>query len=350
MKEVDNINAFTKETEETYEGEHEINVSDVEKYLGQIISSDSTNTKNIDQMYNRGIGIKNKILTILNTFTAGKYHFEVAIILRNAYLISSILYGSEVWYGITEAEILKLEKVDNLLLRQLFECSSNVPTELLFLELGILRLRDIVTMRRVMYLHHILKQPSNSLIFRFFISQLKNPKKGDWVSQVLSDMVIINLNMEIEDVAKMSKNAFKTLLKQKVNMYAFNQLIEIKNERKSVNAKGKMINYDSFKMQNYLLPSDRISILEQKWVFKCRTDDIDIKGNNRWKYEDISCVSCQLHPETQKHLIECHTLLGKNEKMTYIPTYADIFKNDVNEQSYIARIMKENFHIREKYL
>ena len=124
----------------------------------------------------------------------------------------------------------------------------------------------------------------------------------------------------------------------------------MKNERQSVNAKGKMICYDSFKMQNYLLPSDRISILEQKWIFKCRTNDINIKGNNRWKYQDISCVSCGLQPETQKHLIECVILLGKNEKVTYIPKYEDIFTEDADEQSYIARIIKENFHIRERYL
>ena len=50
-----------------------------------------TNTKNIHRMYKKGIGIKKKILTILNNFTAGKYNFEIAVILRNAYFISSIL-------------------------------------------------------------------------------------------------------------------------------------------------------------------------------------------------------------------------------------------------------------------
>ena len=117
-------------------------------------------------MYNKGVGIKKKILTILNILNGGKYYFEVAMILRNAYLISSILSGSEVWYGLTLAEIDKLEKIDEMLLRQIFECSSCVPKELLFLELGILSLRYIIMTRRLMYLHHILIQPEESLIFR----------------------------------------------------------------------------------------------------------------------------------------------------------------------------------------
>ena len=130
-----------------------------------------------------------------------------------------------------------------------------------------------------MYLHHILKQSVTSLLFRFFTSQLKNPRKGDWVTQVLSDIFNINLNMTIEDIAKTSIIKFKCVLKEKVTKYAFNQLIEIKNGRKSENAKGKILHYECLKMQNYLLPSNLISIEEQKWIFKCRTDDINIKAN-----------------------------------------------------------------------
>ena len=72
------------------------------------------------------------------------------------------MYGSEVWYGLTEADIRKLEQIDETLLQQILECSNNVPTELLYLELGITRFREIIIMRRLMYLHHILRQPDNS--------------------------------------------------------------------------------------------------------------------------------------------------------------------------------------------
>ena len=59
----------------------------VEKYLGQIISSDSTNSCNIESLRNKGIGIQNKIMKTLSAVSAGKYHFEMALILRNSYLI-----------------------------------------------------------------------------------------------------------------------------------------------------------------------------------------------------------------------------------------------------------------------
>ena len=36
----------------------------------------------------------------------------------------------------------------------------------------------------------------------------------------------------------------------------------------------------------------------------------------------------------QKHLLSCKYLLGKNEIVTYIPDYQDLFLEDIDEQVY----------------
>ena len=73
-----------------------------EKYLGQIISSDGTNVKNVKIHSNKGRGLVNKIVNTLKNTPGGKYHFELAVIMRNAILISSMLSCSEVWYSVTK--------------------------------------------------------------------------------------------------------------------------------------------------------------------------------------------------------------------------------------------------------
>ena len=88
LDEVDNIDIF--------EGNMEISHINPETYLGQIPSSDSRNTLNSTKMKNKGIGIQNKIIEMLNIMPEGIYHFEVAIILRNACLISSLLFGNSI--------------------------------------------------------------------------------------------------------------------------------------------------------------------------------------------------------------------------------------------------------------
>ena len=83
-----------------------------EKYLGDTISVDGRNISNIKSRVAKGIGIISKIQSILDGIPFGKYHFEVALILRDSLLLSSILCNSESWYNVTKAELDLIESVD----------------------------------------------------------------------------------------------------------------------------------------------------------------------------------------------------------------------------------------------
>ena len=102
-------------------------------------------------------------------------------------------------------------------------------------------------------------------------------------------------------------------------------------------------------MPNYLLPTEEdITIEERKNLFKCRVDDINVKGNQRWQHSDISCLSCKKkEDETQCHLLLCKDLIGKNSFLTYIPDYKELYYGDINEQIYVYRLLKENLRLRD---
>ena len=109
----------------------------------------------------------------------GKFPFEIAKIHRNAYKISSILSSSEIWYGTTQNELEGLEQVDGMWMRNFMNCSYMVPKDLLYLELAITPIRYIIQTRILLYLHHILQQKKESLLYRFFVTQLSNPTPRD---------------------------------------------------------------------------------------------------------------------------------------------------------------------------
>ena len=44
----------------------------------------------------------------------------------------------------------------------------------------------------------------------------------------------------------------------------------------------------------------------------------------------------------------CTKIVGKNEKLTYIPKHEDIFNEEIHEQVYVAEIMMENIKIKKK--
>ena len=77
-----------------------------------MISNDGRNIKNIKSRVNKGIGIVNRITSILDSIPFGNHYFEIALLLRSSLLTSSMLCNSESWYNITVAKIKLLETVD----------------------------------------------------------------------------------------------------------------------------------------------------------------------------------------------------------------------------------------------
>ena len=229
VKTVESIKTGELDWEDTLmEDMNEISHINTEKYLGQILSNDSKNTFNITMLRNKGVGIQKKIIQMLEKMPGGEYHFEIAVILRNAMLISSLLTNSEVWYGVTKEDTDQLEQIDEMWIRNLFECSRNVPKDLLYLELGLVPISFILKGRKQMFLHHILQQNETSLLHRFFMAQMNHPINKDWVSTVLEDMEDLKINLEIEDIKHMTKTKFKEYVNEKVREAAFLYLMNRK--------------------------------------------------------------------------------------------------------------------------
>ena len=173
-----------------------------EKYLGDILSEDGRNMKNILARVSKGVGITNNIMSILEEICFGNYHFEVAVQLRNSLFISSLLCNSEAWYNITDEEMGKLEQADEALLRRILECPSSTPKEMMYLELNCLPIGFIIMSRRLNYLSTILKENEDSLLLKFFQAQLKTPNKNDWALTVQKDMEYLDIDVPVSEVSK----------------------------------------------------------------------------------------------------------------------------------------------------
>ena len=74
----------------------------------------------------------------------GPFHVETALLYRTTHLINSILLNSEVWYGLSKADIEELESVDQSLLRRILESPASTPIHMLYIELGVLPFRYII--------------------------------------------------------------------------------------------------------------------------------------------------------------------------------------------------------------
>ena len=106
-------------------------------------------------------------------------------------------------------------------------------------------------------------------------------------------------------------------------------------------------------MEKYLKANDlELTVEERKFLFQCRTNDIEAKANRTWRHEEIYCVSCKdiSKIETGKHILECNVFNDQNNMISYIPEYNDLYSTDIKEQIYTSNVIRQNMKIRKQYL
>ena len=281
--------------EDIFDGEAIMEEKNEEKYLGDIVSVDGKNIKNIKSRIAKGKGIVDKILTLLDGIPFGKLYFEIGIILRNSLLISSMLFNSETWYNLSNTELDLLETIDVSFLRKLLNAPKGTPKEMLFLELGCVPLRDIIVERRLGFLHYIVNENEKSMVNRFFKSQLKNKNKKDWVNSVLEDLKNLGLsNLSFETIKTMKKGAFMNIVKKKNETNAFEKLLK----KKKSHSKVEHITHNILKMQKYLQANQsNIRREEAQLIFKLRCRVTEVKTNLKGQFDQLECRACSKEEE-----------------------------------------------------
>ena len=317
--------------------------SDKEKYLGDIIDKTGSIQATIDHRKKKGDGIIAEILSIISEIPLGKHKIEVALTLREAMLINGILYNSEAWHGVTNAQIVRLEAIDEALLRGILKAHMKTPKEFLYLETGALPIRWILAQRRINYLQQILNRNENELVKKVFLAQNENPTSGDFVKLVKKDLT--NLGMKYEDI--LASNVKKAYLKTSVRNVAFKELMSKLNEHTKV----KHIRYEKFEMQQYLA-EDSLSRDEASMLTALRSHCVrGIKMNFKKMFK--MCLKCPLQcdsetpqDDTQDHILKCKLLenhLGGN---------INHITGNIDEQTQIAKIitklMRKRTHLLEQ--
>ena len=277
-----------------------INKVDSEKYVGDIISHTGKHTPNTKVRRSKGIGIVNEITSILDNLCLGQYYFHVAMILRPVMLLSVLLFNADAWLRLTKSDITKLEKVDEMLLRKILKTPITTPIVALYLETGAIPVRFWIKQKRILFLHHILTRPKESLISQVFWAQIKKPAKGDWCTVVAEDLSSLGLHLKLDEIAGMSKEAIKSKVKTNIKEVAFDFLVTAK---KSL-TKLADLSYDKLSIQSYLL-DPQISSRHKRLLFQWRTRMIKVNWNYGLKIQCPLCLDC---PDTQEHLLKCTKL------------------------------------------
>ena len=293
-------------------------------YLGDIISNDGKNTKNVKHRVSKGLGILNQIFNILDNISFGSKLFEIAILLRDSMLINGMLTNVEIWYNLTKSEIDEFENLDKLFFRKLLEVPVSTPSEAFYLELGVLPVAAIIKARRVNYLHNILMRDKTSMLYTFFITQWQNPTRGDWTNQVKEDLEDLGIPCSFTFIQSKSKEAFKKLVKTKTKEFA----LKILKKRQETHTKMKNVVYTDLKVQSYF-SSEEFNSFQKKTIFKFRTRMERFGENFRGGAEKVTCPLCNLHLDNQEMSMQCPEV---KKVMKIEGNMEDIYKETIKKE------------------
>ena len=115
----------------------------------------------------------------ISDIPSGSFRIQIGLKLRETKLCNGLIFNSEAWSSLSERDIERLEQVDLSLIRSLPGAHSKTVNDFLFLELNILKLRHILTIRRIMYHFHIITRDDSETIKKVYMKQKEASVKGD---------------------------------------------------------------------------------------------------------------------------------------------------------------------------
>ena len=194
---------------EYYGGKVEIEKAVEYTYLGFVISCKGDNMANIRQVENKSIGVIRTIINKLNSLNLKQYYFECALLFMNVMLRGSILYAADMYYSLKEAELRKVERIEENYLRKILKTTKGCPITQLYLEVGQYPARFEIKKMRLLYLKYILEQDEESTLKKFLMLQIREPSSAD-------DLKELNITLSFETIQLMTKYEFTRILKEKI--------------------------------------------------------------------------------------------------------------------------------------
>ena len=196
-----------KETHKEWKiGSMAIEKSDTYKYLGDILTSDGKNTKNLAERRNK---MKTTIITI-NTIASNeilnKIETTVLIELHEKINIPSLLANAEAWC-LTKGERDELEIIETQALKELFDLPIHTPTTAITYTLGTLFASLRLDQKQLMYLHKVLNR--NQTHWTHMTLQTLAQKDIGWSKSIYNILNKYKLPTDFQVIKTTSHNEWK---------------------------------------------------------------------------------------------------------------------------------------------
>ena len=196
-------------------GELLIDETESYKYLGDLITNDGKNAKNLDQRKCKITAATTTINAIAETDVLRKIETTVLLELHEKITIPILMNNAESW-NLNKGERESLERIEIQALKHLFDLPAHTPTPAILYTLGIPYTGQRLDKMRLIYLHRILKRFDQHWT-KITLNHLKSLNIG-WAKSIDECLKLYDLPEDHNEIKSMTMRSWKNLVTRKVEI------------------------------------------------------------------------------------------------------------------------------------
>ena len=221
--------------------------------------------------------------------------FEMAI-------LPSLLNNSDVWVGIDEPTVNRLESLQNKMFRQLFAVPDSTPIPMLRFDLGCLTMKERIDMKKLNFIKHLKSLDSESLAAEIYQVQAKYNFPG-LVSEGRKLMRFYELPNIVDEEIAVSQQQWKKMVKEAIKVKSEKNVH--KNFQSLSKLRNKEYETEDLVMKPYV---QNMKLREARTFFRVRSSMIiskmNMKSNPKFAEQLWKCDDC-LSMDSQSHILWC---------------------------------------------
>ena len=322
-----------------------------EKYLGDYVTNQANANKTLIARKARAYAILSEIRALLSEIPLGTKRFEIGMVLRDAWFINGVLYNSEVWGSYAEKHMDGLDVIDHMILKTVLGAQANVTVETLCQETGAMSVRQVISVRRMLYLKTILDRDDHEITKKIYNAMKNKPLKGDWYNLVKSDFEKYGMLLDEKVIKDTDKDTLKKLIKTNVWNVFFQQL----EQKKLTHIKVKNIKYNNSRTPEKYLTNPKFDNDMRNLLFNLRCKSVNnFQDNFHTRYgKEPLCRFCKKNIDSEEHALSCYIIkqeLSNTEldKLNSIK-YSDLFGSE-NQQLLITKMYQRILEIHQSLI
>ena len=347
------VHERSQENKTWYLGTMPIEETTTYKYLGDIVSNDGKNTKNIEARKTKTQTTTINVNSIASTEVLRKIETSVLLELHEKITIPGLLANAESWC-LTKTEYAEVEKIEYQALRNLFDLPLHIPIPAIMFTFGILYSHLRIEKQRLNYLYRLLNR-QDSHWTKQALQRLVEQNIG-WAKTIKQTLLSLDLPTDLTTIRDKRPNEWKKLVNLK---------IEIKNRSRLTEDCHKMVEgvkvrktktahiVDQLENEGYTrTPSPELQHLtkqETKTVMISRFRMLEC-GINYKNSKPTICTTCNKCDDEVHRLNHCKRFRSMNYyDETVKPNFRDIYSSDIGVLRNIIPVIEKVWNTRNAH-